>query len=175
MNEETDEESEEELELTRVRKSKKDTVMGVIANIPILGWILNFFIGFIARKVDEIKRRRRSFKIGLYFQAQMLLGLVGFFLFLIVAVDDLSWLSDTSRVAQDCVLAPSATLLNGTTVPLYDGDGTDVDFDNIYAFVKSWRKAMPCSNEDLHKIDAACTLSQLYVFRAKYIFHSLLL
>ena len=158
LEEDTD---DEVFELRRVGKSKKDTVMGVLDNIPVLGWILNFFIGFIARKVDEIKRRRRSFKISLYFQAQMALGLVGFLLFLIVPVDDFSWLSDTTRVTTDCSLSSSVTLRNGTTIQFYDEEGANINLGSIFAYVKSYRKAMPCANEDLHKIDAACTLSQL--------------
>lgn len=163
---ESDDDSDDEeieLEIRRLQKSKKDTVMGVLANIPILGWILNFIIGFIARKIAEVKRRRRSFKIALYFQAQMVLGLIGFFLFLIVAVDDMSWLSDTTRVATECTLAASVKLLNGTTLQFYDSEGVNLNIPNLYEYVKAQRSVIPCTNENLDKIDAACTLSQLYV------------
>jgi hypothetical protein len=151
---------EMEMEIRRLRRSRKDAVMSFLANIPILGWILNFIISFIARKIAEVKRRRRSFKIGLYFQAQMALGLIGFLLFLIVAIDDMSWLSDTTRVATECILAPSVKLTNGTSIQFYDSEGVNINVPSLYEYVKSERAAIPCSNENLHKIDAACTLSQ---------------
>ena len=150
-------------ETRRLRKSKGDTFRGILADIPILGWILNFIIGFISRKIDEVKRRRRSFKIALYFQAQMVVSLAGFLTFLIVSLNDMSWLSDTSRVAAECQLAASAKLVNGTTISFYDSQGVNVDVNNLHTYVTSERIAVPCTNEDLTTIDAACTLADLYV------------
>ena len=141
------------------RRSKKDTIMSVLADIPVAGWILNFIIGFIARKIDEVKRRRRSFKIGLYFQAQMVMGLVGFLVFFIYSLDDMSRLSDTSRVEVDCSLPSGSSLISGTLLEFYDDQGININYENIYQYVKSNRRSIPCTNENLSKIDAACSLA----------------
>lgn len=94
---------------------------------------------------------------------QIVLGLIGFLIFFIVAVEDISWLGNTSRVEAECSLPSSETLLNGTTVSLFNSAGTALDISSLYAAVTVNRKSISCTNENLFKVDAACTLSELYV------------
>ena len=159
--EETNEEDELQ-ETRRLATSKSDTAMNILSNIPIVGWILGFIIGYIANKINEVKRRRRSYKLALYFQAQMILGLTGFLLFLIIALIPMSWLTDTSRVTAECQLPDSVTLVNGTVVNMYDSTGIMINLDASDLYQDTYRQAIPCTNEDVHYVDAACNLTQMY-------------
>lgn len=165
MNLEEDEDEKFLEETKRLHSSKSNTFMTILANIPIVGWILGYIIGFIAQKIAEVKRRRRSYKFSLYFQGQMVFGICGFLLFLIIPLVTLSWLSDPSKVEAECQIPPSFTLVNGTTDSLYDSSGTFLDVANHDHYLDSTRHSVPCENEDSDWIDAACDLSDMYVFR----------
>ena len=88
------EEEEEEIVTRRRRLTAYERTQKVISNIPVMGFVVNYMMDVFREKFMQVQRRRRSFKLALYFQAQMILGLVGFLLFFIVALQDLSLLTD---------------------------------------------------------------------------------
>ena len=92
----------------------------------------------------------------------MVMGLVGFLLFFVLAIQDLALLKDTTQVPGDCRLPSTVSLLAGQTVPLFDSQSS-LDLTNAYAYSQTARKALECTNDSLYHIDAACTLSELYV------------
>ena len=130
-----------------------------LLNIPLVGWIINGILEFIRERLMQVSRRRRSYKLALYFQMQMIAALAGFLIFFIVSIRDMSALSDTSIMDAECILSTQYSLPDGSVLDTYQGDGL-IEIDTFYTYTISWRTVLKCSNENLGDLDAACTLDE---------------
>ena len=159
MFEELDDLADEEALAIR-RRAKKDKSEKVLSNIPILGFVIKYIISIFAARIQEVKRRRRSYKLALYFQFQMIVSLACFLMFFIISLQDMSKLTDTTSVPGECKLPSQIGLSNGTSIPLFDITG-NLLVDNVYTYTHQERRALSCTNDNIDTLDAACTLSEM--------------
>lgn len=139
---------------------RRNVFVRLCSKLPVLGFIVRFIADFIHGQVREVVRRRRSFKLALFYQVQMVVSIIGFLLYFVLAVVDLAYLKNTASVSAECALPSSVTLLNGTTLNVFDSTATAVNMDTMYAFALTNRVVLDCTNDSVATVDAACTLQQ---------------
>ena len=147
---------EENDETTHLHKKRK-LATSVLSNIPILGYLLTWTGKACMRRWRDIKRRRRSYKLSLYFQIQMVFAFAAFLAFLIVSLQDLSLLSDPTRVEPECTLPSSMQLPDQSYVDLFTSDGV-LDLSGVYNYTVGARRSLSCENDKIANLDAACTI-----------------
>lgn len=156
---EQQEEDSDEEEMVAKRHAR-GVLVRLCLRIPIVGFAVTQVVDFFTGQIQEILRRRRSFKLALFYQTQMFVGIAGFLLFFVLAVIDLAYLKNTSSVSAECSVPSSATLSNGTSIAVFDASATAVDMDSMHAYAVNNRVVLDCSNDSVESIDAACSLTQ---------------
>ncbi len=152
------EEEEEEALRGYRRLSNFERTQKVLSNVPVLGWVINWWFTVFHEKIMQVRRRRKSYKLALFFQAQMILSLVGFLIFFIVGMQDLSLMSDSSRVEAECVLPSTLAFPDGSVKSVYDSARLAIP-EVLYNYTQMYRKPVGCTNEKSTDLDAACSLS----------------
>jgi hypothetical protein len=151
------EEEQEESLRRRKKYSSFEKWQNFISYFPIAGWVINWVTDVVRERIMQVKRRRRSYKLALFFQAQMILGLIGFLIFLIVGLQDLSLMKDNTRVEPECALPTSLTAPGGTVVAVYDSNNLVIP-EVLFNYTAQYRKTVRCTNEKSTNLDAACDL-----------------
>lgn len=141
-----------------LRRTKKSTTQW-LANIPILGYLISTTITLCSRRYADVMRRRRSYKLSLYFQLQMIFAFSAFIAFFVVALQDISLLGDPSRVNADCVLPSTVVTPEQHTISLFTPSG-ELSVEGIYNYTTEARETLSCSNDQFKHLDAACELSE---------------
>ena len=145
--------------LRRKRLSAYEQWRKWFLNIPLVGWIITGILDFIRERFMQVSRRRRSFKLSLYFQMQMIAALAGFLLFFIIAIRNMSAVSDTALMDAECILDTQYTLPDGSVLNTYQSDGL-IEVDTFFTYTISWKETLLCGNDSLHSLNAACSLSE---------------
>jgi len=142
------------------RRHARGRAVRLFSNFPLLGFIVRLVSNFFGGQLQEALRRRRSFKLALFYQTQMIVGLVGFLLYFVLAISDLAYIKNTSLVSAECSLPDTVTLANGTSLLVYDTSATAVNMDTLHAYAVTNRDVLDCTNDNMTVLDAACTLSE---------------
>jgi len=129
------------------------------SNIPVGGYVINGIANFIRERMQQVSRRRRSYKLSLFFQGHLLASLVGFGVFFFSALTYLGHLRNVYELPAECTLPSTYLLTDGSSVNTYESDGV-IDVNALFSYTVGNRESVSCTNDSLSALDAACTLSE---------------
>jgi hypothetical protein len=130
-----------------------------ILNIPVAGYVINVIVNFIRERIRQVARRRRSYKLSLFFQSHLFAALIGFGVFFFSALSYLAELTSVYKMPAECIVPGTFVLPDGSSVSSYNTEGL-VNVNSIFAYTVANRQTVECTNDSIEYSDAACDLSQ---------------